>query len=189
MHIGSGTKMPVSSDDAPVGVKNVLTNVNGMLSMADWLMSGDLVRFPNLKLLYAESQIGWIPFLLERADNVFRKELQLHRPRPARHRATQLLLSRSYLRLLLQGRKRFGLQSRKEIGVEQILFETDYPHQDTTWPDTLAYLEKVMAPLTSTEIHLVVRGNAERILGARLAVSAAVLPCPLRPFVTTGQGG
>jgi hypothetical protein len=42
-----------------------------MASLADWLFSGNLIRFPKLKLAYSEGQIGWIPYVLERADTVW----------------------------------------------------------------------------------------------------------------------
>src|SRR3546814_19335315 len=44
-----------------------------MASMTDWLFSGKLVQFPELKLAYSEGQIGWIPYILERADDVWRE--------------------------------------------------------------------------------------------------------------------
>ena len=46
---------------------------NCMNSLADWLFSGKLAQFPGLRLMYAESQIGWIPYLLERADDVWKQ--------------------------------------------------------------------------------------------------------------------
>ena len=42
-----------------------------MASLTDFLFSGVLVRFPELKLAYSEGQIGWIPYILERADDVW----------------------------------------------------------------------------------------------------------------------
>jgi hypothetical protein len=59
----------------------------------------------------------------------------------------------------------FGIQARDAIGIDQITFETDYPHQDTTWPDTLAYAQRAMAGLTAEEIHKIVRGNAISLFG------------------------
>jgi hypothetical protein len=50
------------------------------------------------------------------------------------------------------------------IGIDQITFESDYPHQDSLWPNTVAYAEKAMADLTPEEIHKVVRGNAITLL-------------------------
>jgi hypothetical protein len=71
LHIGSGTKMPSTSADAPLGVNVTIGYGNCMASLADFLFSGKLAQFPGLRLMYAEGQIGWIPYLLERADDVW----------------------------------------------------------------------------------------------------------------------
>src|SRR5262249_54231911 len=71
MHIGSSSKMPATSGDAPVAVAATLSFGNAMSSLTDFLFSGVLVRFPTLKLAYSEGQIGWIPYILERADDVW----------------------------------------------------------------------------------------------------------------------
>ncbi len=71
MHIGSSSKMPSTSADAPPAVGSTLTFNNAMMSMTDWLFSGLLVKYPKVKLAYSEGQIGWIPYILERADKVW----------------------------------------------------------------------------------------------------------------------
>jgi predicted TIM-barrel fold metal-dependent hydrolase len=58
----------------------------------------------------------------------------------------------------------FGLKVRDDIGIDQITFESDYPHQDTTWPNTRAYAEFAMRDLSQDEVDKVVRGNALRML-------------------------
>ncbi|GGR55069.1 hypothetical protein GCM10010282_55220 [Streptomyces roseolus] len=71
MHIGSSSRMPPTSADAPPAVGSAITFANCCFSMVDWLMSGKFERFPNLRIMYAEGQIGWIPYILERADVVW----------------------------------------------------------------------------------------------------------------------
>ncbi|MGH9301362.1 MAG: amidohydrolase family protein, partial [Acidimicrobiales bacterium] len=71
MHIGSSSKMPATSADAPPAVQATLSFGNAMSSLSDFLFSGVLVRYPELKLAYSEGQIGWIPYILERADDVW----------------------------------------------------------------------------------------------------------------------
>ena len=73
MHIGSSSRMPATSGDAPVAVAATLSFGNAMASMSDWLFSGKLVQFPDVKLAYSEGQIGWIPYILERVDDVWRE--------------------------------------------------------------------------------------------------------------------
>jgi len=67
MHIGSSSKMPSTSADAPPAVGSTLTFANAAYSLVDWLMSGVFTRFPNLTIAYSEGQIGWMPYVLERA--------------------------------------------------------------------------------------------------------------------------
>ena len=70
-HIGSGTKTPQTSPDAPDAVAGTIIFGNSVGSMSDFLYSGVFLRYPNLKVLYAEAQIGWIPYLLGRIDDVW----------------------------------------------------------------------------------------------------------------------
>ena len=91
MHVGSSSSNPVASPDADKAVGVTLGFNNAIASMADWLFSGNLLRFPKLKLAYSEGQIGWIPYVLERADTVWEnhdawtgaKRRSLYRPPPS----------------------------------------------------------------------------------------------------------
>ncbi len=71
MHIGSSSKMPSTSPDAPFIVSSTLTFQNAMGSMLDYIFSGTLDRFPTMKLAYSEGQVGWMPYVLERADKLW----------------------------------------------------------------------------------------------------------------------
>ncbi len=163
MHIGSGSKMPTSSDDAPQGVRIALTNQYAMTSLTDWLLSGVLMRFPHLKIAYSESQIGWMPFMFERIDNVFQKSRAWAELDPVLTDLPSTQIPGRVYGCFFQDD--FGIAVRDSIGIDQITFEVDYPHQDTSWPDTLAYLEKATVGLTDDEIHRIVRGNAITMLG------------------------
>jgi len=71
MHIGSSSKMPSTSADAPAAVGSTLTYMNAAMSLVDYLMSGVFEKHPKLMVAYSEGQIGWIPYILERADDVW----------------------------------------------------------------------------------------------------------------------
>jgi len=71
LHIGSGSKMAdVSPYAPPCGVHRADVHRRAV-SLTEWLVSGNLSRFPNLKIVYSESQIGWMPFVLDRLDKVW----------------------------------------------------------------------------------------------------------------------
>ena len=149
MHIGSSSKMPAASPDAPPAV-------------AASLFSGVLVRFPELVLAYSEGQIGWIPYILERADDVWKE----HRAWGGVADLVPEPPSTYYYRQVYGCffRDNHGLASLDEVGVDNITFETDYPHTDSTWPDTKQVAEDMMGHLPADVVWKIVRGNAARML-------------------------
>jgi predicted TIM-barrel fold metal-dependent hydrolase len=162
MHIGSSSKMPSTSADAPPAVQATLSFGNAMASMTDFLFSGALARFPELELAYSEGQIGWIPYILERADDVWME----HRAWGGVRDIVPEPPSTYYYRQMYGCffRDVHGLKSLEEVGVDNITFETDYPHTDSTWPHTKEVAEKMFAELDDESIYKIVRGNAIRML-------------------------
>jgi len=163
MHIGSGTKTINSSDDAPDAVQAVNMFANSALSLIDFLFSGVLVRFPQLKLLYAEAQIGWIPYVLERVDDVW----DVHRGWSQSQRNVSEPPSRYYYRQVVSCffKDGVGVENLDRVGRDNIAFETDYPHQDSTWPNTHQVAKELFGHLDAETVHKIVRGNAIRFLG------------------------
>src|SRR5262249_36487916 len=122
--------------------------------------SGVLDRFARLKIALSEGQVGWIPFLLERLDSVWHD-------RPVYGNLDDRLTGppSSYVSGRVYGcvfDDVVGLKLRDHIGMDQIMFETDYPHGDSTWPHSRAVVEKLVAQagLDEGETYLFTRGNA-----------------------------
>jgi predicted TIM-barrel fold metal-dependent hydrolase len=163
MHIGSSSQMPATSADAPVAVAASLSFGNAMASLSDFLFSGVLVRFPELTLAYSEGQIGWLPYILERVDDVWKE----HRAWGGVKDTIPEPPSTYYFRQVFGCffRDVHGLESLHRIGVDNVTFETDYPHTDSTWPHTLAVAQSMMGGLPAEVVYKIVRGNAIRMLG------------------------
>lgn len=162
MHIGSSSRMPSTSEDAPAAVGSTLTFGNAMSSMTDWLFSGWLARFPTLKIAYSEGQIGWIPYILERADKVWEENRAWGGfgdkvPEPP---------STYYYRQMYGCffDDEYGLDNLEKVGVSNICFETDYPHSDSTWPHSRETALKLMGHLPVELFSKLVRGNAIELL-------------------------
>jgi predicted TIM-barrel fold metal-dependent hydrolase len=161
MHIGSSSSMPTTSDDAPLAVSMSLNAQNAQGSVCDWIFSRTLERFPTIKLAYAESQAGWMPFLFERMDGVWHEGVggvDLAEP-PS-----------SYAKGRIYGcifDDAHALRSRDEIGVEHLLFESDYPHANGTWPHTRAVAHRLCAAagMDADECARLVRRNAIECYG------------------------
>jgi predicted TIM-barrel fold metal-dependent hydrolase len=163
MHIGSGSHWLTSSPDAPPAVTGVLVFLTSAMALTDWLLSGVLVRYPNLRICFAEGQIGWIPYVLERADSIWAKEVwavQKQLPEPPSRSMRQV-----YGAFFDD---RAGLEARDVIGVDQLTFETDYPHQDSTWPHTVETVRSFAGLLDDDELRKVLRDNAAALLQLEL---------------------
>jgi predicted TIM-barrel fold metal-dependent hydrolase len=167
MHIGSSSKMPQTTPDAPFIISSTLTFQNTMGSVLDFTFSGTLARFPGLRLAYSEGQVGWLPYLVERADALWHERsdnsfgtngVRLDEPPSA------------YVRRQVWGcifNDETGLANRDRIGVDRICFETDYPHADGTFPHTEEVATKICAAagLSDAEVHRLLRANAVDCFG------------------------
>ena len=166
MHIGSSSKMPSTSDDAPAAVGSTLTFNNAMASMSDWLFSGLLEKFPQVKIAYSEGQIGWIPYILERADKVWEDNRAWGGVGDKVPEPPSTYYYRQMYGCFFDDE--VGLEMLDRVGVSNITFETDYPHSDSTWPHTKEVAEKLMGHLPDDVIRKLVRGNAIEMLGLDL---------------------
>jgi predicted TIM-barrel fold metal-dependent hydrolase len=160
MHIGSSSKMPTTSPDAPFAVSSTITFSNAMGSLCDYVLSGVFDRFPGLRIAYAEGQVGWMPYVIERMDKLWEE-------RDSASSFGVQLANRpsSYIPGHIWGcifDDEVGLRNRDLIGMDQICFEVDYPHADTTFPHTKEVATKIVtnAGLDDTEIYKLLRGNA-----------------------------
>jgi len=162
MHIGSSSSMPTTSPDAPLAASMSLYAQNAEASLVDWVFSGTLARFPGIKIAFAESQVGWMPFQLERMDSVYREGR-------GGVGGDGLLPSE-----LVRGRvygcifdDLVGLKQRDDVGIDQILFETDYPHSDGTFPHSRKVAHDMFAAvgMNGTDCAKVLRGNAIEAYG------------------------
>jgi hypothetical protein len=140
---------------------------NTVHSMLDFVFSATLARFPNLRVAYAEGQIGWLPFVIERADRIWmersdnsfgRNGIRLDEP-PSHY------VRRQVFGCIFDDEA--GLDNRYRIGMSQICFEVDYPHSDSTFPHTKKVLTSMCTAtgLNQDETYALVRGNAISLFG------------------------
>jgi predicted TIM-barrel fold metal-dependent hydrolase len=162
MHIGSSSRMPSTSGDAPAAVGSTITFANTCFSLADWLMSGIFTRFPDLVIAYSEGQIGWIPYVLERADTVWEENRGWGGVADRVTRPPSELFREHVYGCFFDDPH--GVRSLEEIGVGNVTYETDYPHSDSTWPHSRELAERQLAGLPAETVEAVVRGNAIRML-------------------------
>lgn len=160
MHIGSSSRRPVTSEDAPHIVTSALLWEYGMKGLIDWIFSGTLERFPTLHVAFSEAQAGWMPYVLERMDKLWERNEAVDNIRDQVPNRPSTYVSGRIFSCIFDDL--VALKNRDAIGMSQIMFESDYPHADSTWDYTAETAEKLCdaAGLDDHERWQLMRGNA-----------------------------
>ena len=162
LHTGASGWAPLPSPDPPFELFPTLFPVNALLAAAEWLWSGVPLRFPGLAVAMSEGGIGWVPMLLDRADYVLEHSASGTESTawPSDLRPSEVLRRNFYFCTIDDPSV---IELRHRIGVDHIMVESDYPHADSTWPDTQAVLARHLGHLPEDELRLVAAGNAARL--------------------------
>jgi len=116
-------------------------------------------RYPNLKIGFGESGIGWIPYVLDRMD--FEYEDQ-YKDLPMKMKPSEYW--RRQCRATFQF-DRVGTKLIDEMGVETLMWGSDYPHPDGVWPDSDTYIKEQFSHLPADVTHKMTCDNAGRFYG------------------------
>ena len=127
--------------------------------IAWWILTGTLERFPGLKIVFVEPQLHWIPGFLAGLDRKAAGAYDLPglKLRPSEY------FRRNMACTFMDDE--IGLRMRHEIGVENILWSTDFPHPATTWPRSREVVARQFADVPVSERDLICAGNSARIYG------------------------
>jgi predicted TIM-barrel fold metal-dependent hydrolase len=166
LHIGSSGSIIQTSPDAPLAVGNQLFAASGLIYAVDWLFSGIPRRFPRIKICMSEGGIGWVASVIDRIDHQNRRYL------PEEVLATADDFRRNFWFCALDDAS--GFRTADVIGVENILVECDYPHSDSTWPDTQALLRQHLSEVSTEAQRRICWQNGAELF--RLAPPARTMP-------------
>lgn len=161
IHIVSG-----KSDTSALGALGVgaeifvaLAPSTNMTVVATLLFSGILRKWPKLKFISAESGIGWLPYFIERADYAHRKH-RFWTGSKIDVTPSELFRQSIYANFISD---RAGIELREMIGVENIMLGTDYPHTDSSWPDTQRIIKEQMGDIPDEDRYKICAGNAIKV--------------------------
>jgi len=166
-HIGSGSWIPPGPKDQPFTVGLANTTTLATLTFYDWILSEVFERFPGLKLVLSEGGIGWMPHAIEHADYVWHRHgawTGSKLPKPPSHYFADHIYG-CFIDDI------FGAEQVRHIGVENCMIETDFPHSDSSYPNTMKMVEERLSYLDDDELDLVTRGNAQRVFDFQLPVT------------------
>jgi len=158
-HIGSGVMAPHASDQSPIASWITTMPMSIANSAADWLFASFWQRHPKLKLCLSEGGIGWVPYLLERADFTAAHHegwtnLDMGGLKPSD------VFRRHFITCFIEDE--FGLKNLDAIGEDMVCWECDYPHSDCTWPKSPEGVWKGLQNLSKSTIDKITHLNAMR---------------------------
>jgi predicted TIM-barrel fold metal-dependent hydrolase len=161
LHCASSGWSASRSPGAPLELLTSLFPVNALVTCADWLWSGVPVRFPALRICLAESGIDWVPMLRHRIEYVMTHSAtgQGAWADPDLH--PNEVLHRNFWFSVIDLTSCLAL--RDEIGIDRIVLESDYPHADSTWPDTQPRAAARLAGLPADDVRRITWENASAL--------------------------
>jgi predicted TIM-barrel fold metal-dependent hydrolase len=160
LHIGLGLDAIDMGPDFRIDRFMVLATQVTVLSVQDLLWGPALRKYPKLKIAFSEGGIGWIPFLLDRADRHF--ENQRWTGQDFDGRLPSEVFREHVLACFISDPT--SLKLYQEIGVDLLAFEVDYPHSDSVWPDAPEFLLQQLdgAGMSDEDIEKVTWRNVAR---------------------------
>jgi predicted TIM-barrel fold metal-dependent hydrolase len=159
LHTGASSWAPLASPGPPFELLPTLFPVNALIAAGEWLWSGVPLRFPELQIAMSEGGLGWVPMLMDRADYVLSHSASGSESTawPSTLRPSEVL-RRNFWYCSIDDPSIVSM--RHMIGVDHIMVESDYPHADSSWPDTQQILTDTWGTLPDDELRMVAGGNA-----------------------------
>jgi predicted TIM-barrel fold metal-dependent hydrolase len=161
-HIGLNTNLDDLMRRDPTPNKGVMVPVTALMTaeaFGMWIMGGVFEKFPGLKVVFVEPGLTWVAWWLHIADDMATRQGYAF---PAISR-----LPSSYFRsnvFLTFIEERIALERLRDvIGVQNVMWSTDFPHPVTSWPNSRKIIEEQLAGVPADERELILSGNAARV--------------------------
>ena len=156
IHVALTQSMPSAHKAKLPGYGRFFDAPNRMIEM---IFDGVFDRFPELDVVFAEVDFGWVPYVKEQIDNNY------SRLNPVSDFGLKKLPSHYIERHFHYGymTDTFGLKNRDYVGAERILWSTDYPHISADYPYSWRTIQASMSGISPEERELILHKNAERL--------------------------
>jgi len=162
-HIGTGYQPPYPSMASPIEAWITGMPISIANSAADWITLEAFQRYPDLKMALSEGGIGWVPYLLERADFTNRHHGAWTNKSYGSKKPSEIFREHVITCFIEDD---VGLANRHLVGIDNICLEVDYPHSDCLWPTMPEGLwrsiQSVPGGIPDAEIDQICYGNAIR---------------------------
>lgn len=123
------------------------------------VLSGILYRFPKLQVVFPGSAIDYVPFALEALDHQWERQL-LAQNDGLTERPSEIFHRQCYV---TTWKEKVGLRNRKYIGVDRILWESEFPRSSSTYPESAKLIDNNLHDVPSQEREQILWRNAARL--------------------------
>ena len=147
---------PEFSPEQKLAMGGLMLFVTNLRVMGNILASRFLERHPALKVVSVESGAGWIPYLLEGLEYMSKEAGLDYAVSP-----TDVFKRQIYACTFFE--RRHFLDTLRQVGVDNIMFETDFPHPACLYPSGLEHMVDVIAEMTEEERFKFFSGNAAKV--------------------------
>jgi predicted TIM-barrel fold metal-dependent hydrolase len=159
MHLGSNSAPAMTSPDAPIELVYTLSPVGLFSAAADLLWSKVFQKFPSLRVALSEGGTGWLPYFCERVDYIYRHTRHWSGTDLGDRLPSEIFKEHVILCFIDD---LVGIETRHHLNIDNITWECDYPHSDSTWPHAPEVLMRSLAGVPDDEINKITHLNAMR---------------------------
>ena len=163
-HIGLKTSLDDIARRDPTPQRAVMVSMTPLMTaeaLGMWIMGGIFERFPRLNVVFVEPGLTWVAWWLDTVDDMRSRQGYEF---PAISEPPSFYFHRNIsLSFIDEGLALHRL--RDVLGVENLLWSTDFPHPVTSWPNSRTLVEKQFADIPLDERELMLSGNARRVWG------------------------
>jgi len=124
------------------------------------LFTGVFEKFTDIKLLLVESNIGWIPTLLEQIDDMFYRYRFFTNGDQMRVTPSRIFHRNFWASFMIDT---VGMDLRHRLNVDQIMWSSDYPHTGCDWPNSRITIERNFRGLPAAEVKKMLHDNCKRL--------------------------
>lgn len=159
MHIGTSAGLAINpSPEATPSLRIALCGVNSMSALGDLIYSGVMDKHPTLKIALSEGGAGWVPYVLERLDYTWERSRYegVNSERPP----SEVFAQQFWVCMIVDN---YAIANRHRIGLERLMWEADFPHNDGNYPNSRKMLAEALTDVPDDEARMIAETNAREL--------------------------
>lgn len=161
LHCGSSGIIRKPSPETPIPVSSALFPISGIEAVCDWIFAKIPVLFPDIKIVTSEAGAAWVPMVHDRLHHLQKRRESFGTWWTQGDPPLHELLRRNFWYTSIEDPSAF--RNLDVIGADRVMLETDYPHSDSTWPNTQVLIRKELEHLPPEIVRAVCYGTAAKL--------------------------